>query len=105
MKILSLNRDGSLQIMGFANYREYKPYKLRAEKTTANIIYSGSPERVKPMMANSWIVKELQMQSPGSVGWYNYLLGYGHSFRSQKDSFASVLEALEQPEFIIVFRK
>lgn len=104
MKKLFLDKDGNLQIWGFANYQQYQPYKNKAAESS-KVLFYGKPEWSKPMQRNSWVVQELRFSSPGSTKWYNYKLGVGHALATQQESFDSVLEALEQPEYIIVFKK
>lgn len=66
MKKLSLNRDGSLHMLGFTDYQEYKSYKERAAASPGKVVFMGEPAWVKAIVLKQWVNTESNMLSGGS---------------------------------------
>jgi len=101
MKVLHLNRD--IDMIGFADYITYKPYKEKAA-TNRRTIYKGEPQKVRPMFIADWMVQDQVYYNTKGTGRYINFMG-GRGFDTKEESWQSALQALDNPKFIIVYRK
>ena len=101
MRILDL---GSYNMIGFPDFTAYKPYFERA-KAARKHVFAGKAVRVQAMQAGHWVSREYMMVVPGNQNYYNYKEGVGKSLATAQESFQSAIDALNNPEYIIIWKK